>query len=587
MVATVQRRLAAILATDVAGYSRLIGNNEEGTLAALKAHRRDLIDPKISEHRGRIVKTTGDGLLAEFASVVDAVRCAVEIQDGMAERNGEVPADKSIQLRIGINLGDIVIDQDDIFGDGVNIAARLESIAEPGGICVSEDAYRQIRGKLALDAIDAGAQQLKNIVQPVRVYKLRSNIPSIAAMVTPGLALPDKPSIAVLAFQNMSADSEQEYFADGVSEEIITALSRIRWLFVIARNSSFTYKGRAVDIKQVSRELGVRYVLEGSVRKAANRLRITGQLIDATTGAHLWADHFDGTIEDVFDLQDQVAASVVGAIAPKLEQAEIERAKRKPTENLDSYDYYLRGLESHYRWTREATEEALRLCHKAIQLDPDFATAYGIAARCRVWSLVNRWYADIEQAITEITQFGWRAVRVGADDPSALAGGGFALALAGHELDAGASFIDRAVTIDPNFAAAWHFSSNVRIWLGQPDLALDHNMRALRLSPIDPRIGQMQNAMAFAYFCADQIDEAAAWAEKATRSQPNWPVALGIAAAAFALSRREVEAQKAVAHLRALNPNMRVSDVVSLLPLRRQEDSERWAEGLRRASLPE
>src|SRR5450759_283723 len=372
--ARVERRLAAILAADVAGYSRLMGVDEEGTLAALKAYRRDIIDPKIAEHHGRIVKTTGDGALVEFGSAVDAMRCAMEIQGTMAERNAATPEDQRIEFRIGINVGDIIIDDGDIYGDGVNIAARIETLASPGAICLSDNAYQQIKGKLALDVNDMGEQPLKNIAQPVRVYGVRYE----AASVRPALTLPDRPSIAVLPFQNMSGDPEQDYFCDGMVEDIITGLSRIKWLFVIARNSSFTYKGRAVDVKQVSRELGVRYVLEGSVRKVTNRVRITGQLIDATTGAHLWADHFDGTLEDVFDLQDQVTISVVSAIAPTLEQVEIERAKRKPTESLDAYDYFLRGTASLHQGTREAISEALRLFYRAIELDPEFSSAYGM-----------------------------------------------------------------------------------------------------------------------------------------------------------------------------------------------------------------
>jgi TolB-like protein len=340
----VQRRLSAILAADVAGYSRLMGADEEGTLERLKTHQRELVDPKIDEHRGRLVKTTGDGMLVEFASVVDALHCAVEIQRGMLDRNASVPVEKRIEFRVGLNVGDIIIDGGDIFGDGVNVAARLEGFAEPGGICVSGRVQEDALGKIDIAFEDAGEQQLKNIARPLRIYRVRLG----GAMATPppAPALPDKPSIAVLPFQNMSGDPEQDYFADGIVEEIITALSRMRWLFVIARNSSFTYKGRAVDIKQVGRELGVRYVLEGSVRRAANRVRITGQLIDAANGAHLWADRFEGSVKDIFELQDQVTASVVGAIAPKLELAEIERAKRKLTESLDAYDYYLRGTAS-------------------------------------------------------------------------------------------------------------------------------------------------------------------------------------------------------------------------------------------------
>jgi TolB-like protein len=373
----VERRLTAILAADVAGYSRLTGLDEEGTHARLTEHFRCLVNPKIAEHHGRIVKATGDGLLVEFASVVDALRCAVEVQRGMAERNTEVAQDKRIEFRVGIHQGDVIIEGEDIFGDGVNVAARLEGIAEPGGICVSSRVQEDAEGRLEVSFENAGEQQLKNIARPVRVYRVR--LSSVAPSSRPALPLPDKPSIAVLPFQNMSGDPEQDYFADGIVEEIITALSRFRQLFVIARNSSFTYKGRSVDVKQVGRELGVRYVLEGSVRKAGNRVRITGQLIDASSGGHLWADRFDGDLEDIFDLQDKITGSVVGAIAPKIEQSEIERAKRKPTGDLVAYDYYLRAIASLYPWTRESNDEALRLFYRAVELDPDFASAYGWA----------------------------------------------------------------------------------------------------------------------------------------------------------------------------------------------------------------
>src|SRR5215469_13412371 len=347
-----------------------MGMDEAGTLAQLKTHRRELIDAKIAEHRGRVVKTTGDGILIEFPSVVEAVGCAVEVQQGMAERNADVPEDKRITFRIGVNLGDIIIDGDDIHGDGVNIAARLEAIAEPGMVCISATGWEHARGKVPFVADDLGEHQLKNIERPVRVFRIMSG--AATTVTRKPLPLPDKPSIAVLPFQNLSGDPEQEYFADGMVEDIITALSRYRWLFVIARNSSFTYKGRAVDVKQVARELGVRYVLEGSVRKAVSRVRIAGQLIDGSTGAHLWADRFEGALEDIFDLQDQVTASVVGAIAPKLEQAEIERAKRKPTESLDAYDYYLRGMAAVHLWTREGNQEAVSHFQRAIELDPSF-----------------------------------------------------------------------------------------------------------------------------------------------------------------------------------------------------------------------
>ena len=343
---TATRRLAAILAADVAGYSRLIGVDEGGTLQALKAIRAELIDPMIASHNGRLVKTTGDGLLVEFSSVVDALRCATEVQAGMVGRNATVAADKRIEFRIGINMGDVVVEDGDIFGDGVNVAARLEALAEPGGICVSARVQEDAAGKLDLTFDDLGEQALKNIARPVRAYRIATGAVSASAQETPTLPLPDKPSIAVLPFQNMSGDPEQEYFADGMVEEIITALSRIRWLFVIARNSSFTYKGQAIDVKKVGRELGVRYVLEGSVRKGGNQVRITAQLIEAETGAHLWAERFDGPLENVFEIQDRVAIAVAGVIEPALQAAEIRRSSSRPTDDLTAYDLYLRAL--HY-----------------------------------------------------------------------------------------------------------------------------------------------------------------------------------------------------------------------------------------------
>ncbi len=404
----VERRLMAILAADVAGYGRLVGADDEGTLAQWKAHFRELIEPKIAEHHGRIVRITGDGLLVEFVSVIAALKCAVEVQHGMGERNIDVPQEKRIEFRMGINVGDIIIDGTDIWGDGVNLAARLEALSQPGGICVSARVQEDADGRLDIAFEDMGEQQLKNIARPTRVYRVRLD----GRAPTPAPALPDKPSIAVLPFNNMSGDPEQEYFADGMVEEIITALSRIHGLFVIARNSSFTYKGRAVDVKQVGRELGVRYVLEGGVRKAGNRLRITGQLIDATTGMHLWADRFDGSLDDIFDLQDRVAASVVGAIAPQLENAEIARAKRKPTGSLDAYDYYLRGIASLNQepTDRKANSDALRLFLKAIELDPDFAAAYGMAAWCCVWRKANGWVTDRVKEFGEAERLARRAV---------------------------------------------------------------------------------------------------------------------------------------------------------------------------------
>jgi TolB-like protein len=582
----VERRLTAILAADVAGYSRLMGADEEGTLAQLKAHRKALVDPKISEHRGRIVKTTGDGMLVEFASVVDALRCAVEVQRGMAERTAEVPPDKRIDFRVGIHQGDVIIDGGDIFGDGVNVAARLEGLAEPGGICVSGRVQEDARGKLDITFEDAGEQQLKNIERPVRVYRVR---PSDTATSRLALPLPDKPSIAVLPFQNMSGDPEQEYFADGMVDEIITALSRMRWLFVIARNSSFTYKGRAVDVKQVGRELGVRYVLEGGVRKAVNRVRVIGQLIDTTTGAHIWADRFEGALEDIFDLQDQVTASVVGAIAPKLEQAEIERAKRKPTESLDAYDYYLRGMASLYqRTSREVLDEALRLFYRAIELDPAFGSAYATAAWCYFQRKGSGWVGDREHEIAEATRLVWRAVELSKDDAVALSYSAWTLAYLIRDLDAGVGFTDRALALNPNLATAWFVSGWLRIWLGKPDVAVEHIARAMRLSPLDPLMRGMQVGTAHAHLFAGRYDEACLWAGMTLREAPDFHTALRIGAASNALAGRAEEANKAVARLRQLDPALRVSNLRDALgPYRRPEDLARYEEGLRKAGLPE
>ena len=407
------------------------------------------------------------------------------------------------------------------------------------------------------------------------------------AQSAPALALPDKPSIAALPFQNMSGDPEQEYFADGVVEDIITALSRMRWLFVIARNSSFTYKGRAVDVKQVGRELGVRYVLEGSVRKAANRVRITGQLIDTSTGAHLWADRFDGTLEDIFDLQDQIATSVVGAIAPTLEQVEIERAKCKPTESLDAYDYFLRGMANVHQWTRAANDEALRLFYKALELDPNFASAYGMAAWCYIWRKLNGWTIDRVQETAEGTRLAQRAVELGKDDAVALARGGHALAWFARDLDAAAASIDRALVLNPNLAAGWNLSGWVRAYRGELDLAIEHHARAMRLSPLDPILYNMHVGTAFVHFLAGRFDEASSWAKRALLEQPNYPAANRILAASLAFAGRLTEAQQAMSRLRQLDPALRISNLNEVLPLRRPEDQAKFADALRKAGLPE
>jgi TolB-like protein/class 3 adenylate cyclase len=520
---TATRRLAAILAADVAGYSRLIGVDEEGTLNRLRSVRAEVIDPKIAEHRGRIVKTTGDGLLVEFSSVIDALRCATAWQAEMADHNITEPGDSRIEFRIGVHQGDIVVEDDDIFGDGVNVAARLEGLAEPGGICVSARVQEDVAGRLDLTFDDLGEQKLKNIARPVRVYRVRlaaaDNTPKSAPISgAPVLPLPEKPSIAVLPFANMSGDPEQEYFADGMVEEIITALSRIRWLFVIARNSSFTYKGQNVDVKHVGRELGVRYVLEGSVRKAGQRVRITGQLIDALTGTHLWAERFDGSLEDVFDLQDKVATSVAGVIEPTLQVAEMRRSVGRPTIDLTAYDLYLRALAALFPITKERIREALGLLEQAIAIDRHYGPALSWAAICRRYL----WAEESETSRQEAIDLARQALDVGENDPGILANAAQVLAYLGEDIGAMIGLVDRALALNPSFARGWHVSGGLRIWAGQPDLAIEHIETALRLSPRE-RMSQRLFVMGIAYFFKRRFDEAVAKLLLSIQDHPGFP----------------------------------------------------------------
>jgi TolB-like protein/class 3 adenylate cyclase len=586
--ARVERRLAAILAADVVGFSALMERDEEGTYARVGRLRREVIEPRLSDHQGRLIKTTGDGFLAEFASPIAALRCALAIQ------NSSSNAPDELRLRIGLNLGDVIIEEGgDVYGEGVNVAARLEALAESGGILISGKIHGEVEGKVEATFEDRGEQQVKNITRPIRIYAVRSagastSAATILSQLDPvkPLPLPDKPSIAVLPFENMSGDPEQEYFADGMVEDIITALSRFKALFVIARNSSFTYKGHAVDVKKVGRELGVRYVLEGSVRKAANRVRITGQLIDATTGAHLWADRFDGTLEDVFDLQDQVTVSVVSAIAPKLEQVEIERAKRKPTESLDAYDYFLRGTASLHQGTKEAVSEALRLFYQAIELDPEFSSAYGMAAWCYLVRKTNGWMRDLVQEVAETRRLARRATELGRDDAVALCWGGYALAYVASDVDAGLAFIDQALALNPNLSAAWNFSGWVRIFIGEHQSAIDRFERALRLSPRDPTVFHMRLGIAYANLFAGHYDTASSAARDALRDQ-TWVGGLRILAASKALAGHLDEAREAVDLLFQSDPAVRISNLKDRISPLRPEDFAKYADGLRKAGLPE
>jgi TolB-like protein/tetratricopeptide (TPR) repeat protein len=578
------RKLAAILSADVVGYGLLMGVDEEGTLTRLKAHRRSLVDRKLSEYRGRIVKITGDGMLVEFTSALDALCCAVDIQRDMAEKNAALSPDKRIEFRVGINVGDIILSHSgDVFGNNVNVTVRLENIAEPGGICVSGRVKEDVEGKLDVLFEDNGEQQLKNIVTPVRVYRVR--LRGATPRETPPPVVADKPSIAVLPFENLSEDPQQEYFADGMVEDITTALSRIRWLFVIARNSSYTYKGRAIDVKQVGRELGVRYVLEGSVRKSANRIRITGQLIDVGTGGQLWTGRAEGNLEDVFGLQDRITESVVGQVAPELERAEIERAKRKPTEKLDAHDYYLRGMANFHQQTKETNSEALRLFFKAIELDPDFALPHGLGGICYSRRKTRGWVTNHAQESREAERLARRAVELGRDDAVALYTAGFTLAHVVGDLDAGANLIDAALAIDPNSAGGWYYGGWVKILLGEPEQAIAYQARSMRLSPMDPLLGLMRAATGFAHLLAGRYDEAIWWAQRACLNQPNYPVAWRLLASSSALSGRLDQAQKALARALQLDPGLEMSTLSHYATWRRAEDFEHYAEGLRLAGL--
>jgi adenylate cyclase len=562
-----------------------MGSDEEGTLARLKALRRELADPKIKEHRGRIVKTTGDGLLIEFASVVDAVRCAVEVQREMAERNADVPPHDRIEFRMGINLGDIMKDGRDIYGDGVNVAARLEALAEPGGICVSRVVRDQVRDKLAFSFEDLGEQQVKNIARPIRVHRIlvgeraRRSEPATGAAANSPLALPDKPSIAVLPFQNMSGDPEQEYFADGMVEEIITALSRIRWLFVIARNSSFTYKGKAVDVKQVGRDLGVRYVLEGSVRNAGQRVRITAQLIDAVTDTHLWADRFDGVIDDIFDLQDKVASSVAGVIEPTLQAAEIRRSSDRPTSDLTAYDLYLRALSHTYTWERGDISTALDLLGRAIQHDPHYGSALALAAECHFNLHVNGWTNDPEVNRREAIHLARQALRVASDDPGVLGRAAYALAYFGEDIDAAIELIDRALTLNPSFARGWVISGWLRLWAGEPEVAISHFETSLRLSPNARRAGTFM-AIGVGHFFAQRFEDAAAMLLRSLQEHPGWAPTYRFLAACYAHMGRLDEARETIKRLQA------VTSVVmpSAMHWRNPEHRELFLSGLRLAA---
>jgi adenylate cyclase len=575
----VQRRLAAILAADVVGYSALMQRAEEATYAEFERLKRDLIVPSLSRHDGRLIKTTGDGALAEFASPLAAVRCATEMQDHLAEGSGP------FKLRIGLNLGDVIVGQDgDLYGDGINIAVRLEGIADPGGILMSEKVYSEVEGKLDVGFEDRGEQQLKNISKPVRAYAVRAGAYS-APTDRLGAAppLPDKPSIAVLPFENMSGDPEQEYFADGMVEEITTALSRFKWLFVIARNSSFTYKGKAVNVKQVGRELGVRYVLEGSVRKATGKVRITGQLVDAISGAHIWADRFERDLTDVFALQDEVTVAVVSAIQPKIIQTEIALSTRRRPENLTAYDYYLRALQ-HYLATPEELAEKIKLAHCALELDPLFRRAAVLAGVGHMQNVLFGYADDPQFDRREAVRLSRLALSLDDSDPDTLAAAAVISAFMVGDIESALEMADRAVALNPNSFVAWLSRGWVYRVPGLPEEAIRSFERAIRMSPIDPLLHRSFVGMGLTLIELRRFDEAIVAGKKAQRQKSSFWPAYCCLASAFAHLGREAEAREAVARLLEFDPALTIS---AFIARGGQSNAKLLIEGLRKAGLPE
>ncbi|MFO1161823.1 MAG: adenylate/guanylate cyclase domain-containing protein [Reyranellaceae bacterium] len=572
-----QRRLAAILVADVVGYSRLVGQDEAGTLARLSVLRREVIEPTIARHAGRLFKAVGDGFLVEFASAVQAVSCAKAIQE--ANAGGGLP------LRIGIHVGDVVVQGDDLMGDGVNIAARIEGIADPGSIAISRAVHEQVRDKLDVSFVDKGEVALKNLARPLQVFALSGTVPPSAVEAAPVLALPDKPSIAVLPFQNMSGDPEQEFFGDGIAEDIITALSRLRDFFVIARNSSFTYKGMSPDIRQVGRDLGVRYVLEGSVRKAGSRLRITAQLIEAATGNHLWAERYDRAAIDIFDVQDEITESVVASLEPQLLLAEGTRSKRRTATDLDSWSLVARAFSHKVLFSDMEARRALVLLERAVEIDPGYARALAELAQVRALIAYNYRTAERAPAMALALETARKAVSLDPDDPGAHFALGIASILSRH-LDEAIVSLSRAVELNPNHAFALARLGSALAYAGQPEEGLRYTLRALRMSPRDPQRHFFFQFHALVLFVAGRYREAAEWSQNALQERPEFPGAMRTRIASYALAGDLGRAQLARRDLEHAQPGLTLSWVDQNADMT-DEPRRRIIEGLRLAGLPE
>ena len=586
-----ERRLAAILAADVVGYARLIRADEDATITALKALRADLIDPRIAAHHGRVVKLMGDGMLAEFSSVVDAVSAAVETQQAVAEHNSDLPQEKRIEFRVGINLGDVVIDGDDIHGDGVNVAARLEGLAEPGGIRISGAVYDQVRDRTDFAFEDLGEQEVKNINRPVRVWRWlhdgAATTGDTVATVRP-LPPPDKPCIAVLPFNNMSGDPEQEYFADGITEDIITGLSRFREFLIIARNSTFVFKGAAVDIKTVARELSARYVVEGSVRKAGNRIRITAQLIDAQNGAHLWAERYDRDLTDIFAVQDEVTESIISAIAPRSVEAELRRTKRLTETELGSWDLLLQARFVLGWHEKKSNAQAQKLLAKAIELDPSNAQAFGSLSSALYLGSVMGWVDDIQSARRAAKSAAQKAVALDPDDALAHASLSRSFAYYDSEADFESAIAEArlALRLNPNLAVGHGVLCGILALTGDLEAARKHLETAIRLSPRDPDIPLRLVAYNVGAFAAGEYEDVIRNAARAIRSNPDYPAPYRQRAASLAMLGRLDEARRDIDRLLALIPGITIKQVreqlLSFFP-----NLDRFLQGLRMAGLPE
>jgi adenylate cyclase len=572
------RRLAAILAADIAGYSALMGSDEARTVSDLKGHQAVVL-PMVGEFGGRVIDTAGDGMLAEFPSVLNAVECAVAIQRTMVERNAAVEPERHMEFRIGVNLGDVIYDNDRIFGDGVNVAARLEGIAEPGGICVSGKVHDEVRARIGLDYEDLGPKQLKNIAEPVRVYGIRLD----RAPKRTVLALPDKPSIAVLPFQNMSGDPEQEFFSDGMTEDIITDLSKVSALFVIARNSSFSYKGRAVKVQEIGRDLGVRFVLEGSVRKAGNRVRITAQLIDAGNGGHLWAERFDRDLTDIFATQDEVVEKIVGALAVTLTRGEEQRLRRRDTDNVDAYECWLRARNLLGRGTRESIAQAKAMHRRAIEIDQNFAAPHAGLALASISDYASGWAPDPAQALDEAERWARRAVELNDQAPvSHMALG--AVLLWRRDFEGALAASSRMMALDPNFAQGYAASGLGLTYAGRAAEALEPLAMAMRLDPHYPDM--LLHFLAQANFSLGNYETAVQQLVERIARNPGTDASRMFLASCYGHLGRAEEARAAWAELLKVNPDFSVMQRARVLPYKDPADFQRIVDGLAKAGLP-